>query len=505
MNPNFSDKIIENNTKSSDNSDRRNASWDLSNAVRNYSTLVGMQIASAVFSFASVWLATRNLGAEGYGGIVAVIAASQVAQIFVNWTCVGLARYGVEEFVESGRISKSFWARSLIFLPNTIIFLAFSFLWLPIMSDWLKLPPEAAWFIIAHFLVSAIWFHVQHALQGAKLPRLQSVLLAIERILIFSVLLILVLSGKINYLSAIAAYIFAPLLMTFAGLFSLRKLVSWRIEFNAEWLKKILKFSIPLIPFSFAGYLTTNYLDAVFIAQYLNKADLGIYSIAYQFNGILMQFPTLAGSLLLPLFVTLHTGKNIEKVNLFMEDILPLLTLFGGLFGIFAAVLMQFLIPLVFGMEVNQAVIVFWILTSSAAFIIPGLIGYAPYINSFSATYITTIMAIIAAGVNLIANFLLIPQYGLKGCAWATVLAYGASTLVVMFMVNRRFSLKHKWTLPAILPALVGSGYASWTENLYVAALLAFLTAFGIVLVYRNAFMQSIKLLMNYRNLLTKQ
>lgn len=228
---------------------RQSANWDLRNAVRNYSTLVAAQIASAFFSFGSVWLATRFLGTEGYGGIVAVIAASQVAQIFVNWTCVALARYGVEEFVESGKISKSFWARTLIFLPNTLIFLAFSFLWLPIVSAWLKLPSEAVWFVGVHFLVSAIWLHVQHALQGAKLPRLQGILLAVERILIFSGLLILVLSGKINYLSAIAAYISAPLLMTFIGLFSLRKLVSWRIEIDADSLKKILKFSIPLIPF----------------------------------------------------------------------------------------------------------------------------------------------------------------------------------------------------------------------------------------------------------------
>ncbi|CAN5312183.1 polysaccharide biosynthesis C-terminal domain-containing protein [soil metagenome] len=496
----------ENNISSQpENNERQSANWDLRYAVRNYSTLVVTQIISAFFSFASVWIATRYLGTEGYGGIVAVIAASQVAQIFVNWTCVSLARYGVQEFVEAGNISKSFWARTLIFLPNTIIFFALSFLWLPILSKWLKLPPEAAWFVAAHFLAAAVWAHIQHAIQGAKLPRLQGILLAIERFLIFSILLILALSGTINYLSAIAAYIFAPLLMALIGLFQIHKFVSWRINFDWNWAKKMLKFSIPLIPFSLIGYFSTNYLDAIFISQYLSKADLGIYSVAYQFNGILMQFPTLAGSLLLPLFVTLQTTQNIEKVKLYMEDILPLLTLAGGLFGICTAVLMKIFIPLVFGAELNQSVIVFWILVSSTAFVIPGVIGYAPYLNSFSATYVATIMAIVAAVVNFAANFLLIPRYGLKGCAWATVLAYGASTLVVIFITNRWFSLKHKWTLPAALPALVGSAYASWTENLLMAFLLAFLTAFGIVLVYRKSFVEAFRLLINYRRLVGKE
>jgi O-antigen/teichoic acid export membrane protein len=485
--------------------ERQSANWDLQNAIRNYSTLVATQFAVAFFSFASVWLTTHYLGTEGYGGIIAVIAASQVAQIVVNWTCVSLARYGVEEFVESGEISKSFWARSFIFLPNTLIFLALSFLWLPILSNWLKLPPEAGKFVAVHFLVQACWAHVQHALQGAKLPRVQGVLMAIERILIFSILLGLVWSGKLDYLSAIIAYIFAPLLMIFAGLFKLRKFVSWRIEFNASQFKKMLRFSVPLIPYSLIGYFSTSYLDAIFISQYLSKADLGVYSVAYQINGILMQFPTLAGNLLLPLFVTLQAGKNIEKVKLYMSDILPLLTLGGGLLGICVGLAMKFLIPLIFGAEVSQSVIIFWILTSSAAFAIPGFIGYSPYFNSFSATYVATFMAISAAIVNFIANYFLIPRYGLKGCAWATVLAYGASIVTATFVLNRRFSLEHKWTIPAVLPSLVGSAYASWTENLPVAFLLAFLTAFVIVLIYRNSFFKGLKLLQNYRSLLQEK
>src|SRR5437868_8454981 len=132
-------------------SERRTAHWDLENALRNYSTLVAAQITVALFSFASVWLVTRHLGTEGYGGLVAVIAASQIAQIFVNWTCISLARYGVEEFVETGHITNSFWARSALFLPNTLIMLLAGPLWLPFLASWLKLPSEAIWFVAAHF------------------------------------------------------------------------------------------------------------------------------------------------------------------------------------------------------------------------------------------------------------------------------------------------------------------------------------------------------------------
>lgn len=491
--------------QNSEKNERQSASWDLQNAIRNYSTLVATQIAVAFFSFASAWLATRYLGTEGYGGVVAVIAASQVAQIFVNWTCVALARYGVEEFVESGKISKTFWARTLIFLPNTLIFLALSFLWLPLISSWLKLPAEAIWYIAAHFLVTAVWLHIQHALQGAKLPRLQGILLAVERFLIFSGLLGLVFSGKLTYLSAVVIFIVSPLLMAFVGIFQLRKFIVGRIGFETDALKKILKFSVPLIPFYIVGYLSTNYLDAIFISQDLSKSDLGVYAIAYQINGILMQFPTLAGSLLLPFFVTLQTSGSLEKLKVYMEDILPLLTFAGAILSVCVAFAMQILIPLVFGQEVGGAVIIFWILMSSAVLAIPVFLGYAPYSNSISVTYIATLMGISAAIVNLTANFLLIPRYGLKGCAWATVLASAASVLTAIIIGGKRFKLRLKWTLPAVLPALFGSASASWTENLWLALVLAFASAFAIVLLYRNSFVQSVKLLSDYRKLLSNR
>jgi O-antigen/teichoic acid export membrane protein len=491
-------------TSPSEKHERQSASWDLRNAFRNYSTLVISQIVSAFFSFASVWLITHYIGTEGYGGVVAVIAASQMAQIFVNWTCVALARYGVEEFVESGKITRSFWARTFILLPNTIIFLIFSFLWLPILSNWLKLPPDAGWYVLTHFVVLAVWLHVQHALQGAKLPRLQGFLITLERVLIFLLLLILAVSGKITYLWAIGVYIVSPLIMIFIGIFQLRGLVSWRLQVDQIWLKKILKFSIPLIPFSFIGYFSTSYLDAIFISQYLSISDLGIYSIAYQINGILMQFPTVAGTLLLPFFVSLQSDKDAGKIHLYMRNVLPLLTFFGGLGIIITAYAAKLIIPLFFGQDSNQVVIIFWVLVSSSAFAFPGLIGYVPYFNSFSATYIATINAIVASVINLSANYFLIPRYGLKGCAWATVFAYGISFLVTMFLLRKKFKLEYRWIVPAIVPVILGSAYASWTENFGIALIISFAVAVVVILVFRKSFVEGLKTLMNFRSFLLK-
>lgn len=481
-------------------SERQAVGWDLKNAFRNYSTLVVAQIAVAFFSFASVKLVTWSIGFEGYGGVIAVIAASQVAQMFVNWTGIALARYGVEEFVETGRITKSFWARTAVFVPNTVVMLMTGVLWLPLLSDGLKLPPNAIWYVAAHFTVSAVWFHIQQAMQAAKLPRLQGVMLAVERVLIFLGLAALIAAGRLDGLTAIAVYTASPALMAVAGLIAIRRLFSWRLTLSTDSIRKLVGFSLPLIPYSLIGYFSTSSLDAFFIQQYLTSADLGIYSLAYQMSGILLQFPLLASSLLLPLFVTLRSSGKSDRVASYMQDLLPLLTFVGGLGCVGAAMASRVVIPFVFETQAEPSVLVFWILISSSALAIPTVIGFAPYTNAISATYVATAMAAVSSVVNLAGNYLLIPRYGLQGCAWATVLAYGASLLVVIVIGRWRFSIRHRWTIPALAPVLTASIYASATGDLNMAFLLAFVVAFVIVLVWRRAVKDGLKIFKDYRS-----
>ncbi len=218
--------------------DRRLANWDLQNIFKNYFALVGTQFGSAFFSLGSVYLATRYLGTEGYGGIVALLAASQVVQIFVSWTSDALTRYGVEEFVETGAISKSFWGRASILFSNLFpIILAAPWL-LVVLTGWLELPPETAPLIVFHFIVTALWLHVQHALQAGKLLQLQGFLLLVERVFIFAALLILIFSSQISWQKAFVIYIIAPFMTTVIGLWKARALISLKPVFDKGRIKK---------------------------------------------------------------------------------------------------------------------------------------------------------------------------------------------------------------------------------------------------------------------------
>jgi O-antigen/teichoic acid export membrane protein len=487
------------NTFVSDNN-RRGASWDLAQGPKNYVALFGAQVAAALLSFGSVWLATHYLGADGYGGVVALIAGSQLVLLLgVNWTSLTVARFGCEEFVETGSIAVTFWTRLAILVPNVILVLVLIPLWIPLLAKLLHLPTNSIWLLLGLFLSNAVWAHVQQALQGAKLLRLQGWLLVVERVLIFSAICYLSFSGKISIWTVGWVYFIGPLGASVAGLFRLRKLI-WPIaRLDFPLLKRMLRFSLPLIPTAFVGFLSTNYLDALFILHFLSQVKLGIYAVTYQLVGLAQQVPLLAGYLLMPLFVTLQTGKQESRTLRFMQEVLPLLTLLWTLACALMAAAGWYLLPLVFGAKFAETGPLLWPLMAATTLAGPILMGYSPVATSTSSTYITMIGVTLGSSANLLLNFLLIPRFGLLGCAWATTASYGINAIVVFVLVHRRILPGQTWTLQAMLPIVIGALYASLTGKNLSALGLSLVVAGLIALAHRKSIAIGVKTLRDYR------
>lgn len=500
MNPN-SRNTNENPPEKSAASKRQSANWDIENAPKNYISLILSQGGSALFAFASVWLITKTIGAEGYGGVVAVIAASQVAQVLVNWTSFAVVRFGVDEFIETEKIARTFWLRFFILVPNLVLVLLASNFWFPPLADWLKLPAETFWLVFLHFASTVLWIHIQFGLQAVKMPRLQGGLVTIERVLIFASFLILFAADKLNSFSAMMAYAAIPLLMFFVGFFYLRKFIFARFSFDKQFIKKIVVYSLPLLPYTLVGYFSGSYVDAVFISKFLSTRDLGIYYVAIQINGIALQLPTLANSLLTPFFITLLKENRTRKLNDYFKDIFPSLILAWSFFCGCMAFAGNFFIPLIFGSDFNEAVPPFWILLTASAFNLPILIGYSALSNATSKTYISMFAAIISALANIAFNFLLIPKFGAEGCAWATVITQFVSVSVFYILLRRKNRIPLSWTFEAMLPMLGSAVAFSLTRNPFVSLLICIMIGVLIIFLHKNSLQEAFNFLKKFRKI----
>jgi O-antigen/teichoic acid export membrane protein len=447
---------------------RRSSAWDISNAPRNYVSLIVTQAGSAVFSFASVWLLTHYLGGEGYGGVVAVIAASQLAQVLINWTAVAVVRFGVDEFIDTAKIARTFWVRLAALAINLAIVIAASIWWFPPLAGWLKIAPETYWLVVGHLAITAIWVHLQMSLQAAKMLRLQGFMMMIERLLIMLGIIVLLTFADLSSSAAVVCYIAAPLAMIAVGSVVIRKYIFAGFSPDGDFFRKLFAYSLPLLPMAVVGYIGSVYIDAVFISSYLSTADLGVYSVATQVNGVLLQVPTLANTLLLPLFVTLSREEQMERLRKFFDRILPVLTLGWGLACTLFAFAAAFLIPLVFRPEFQASVVPLWILAVSSGVALPALVGYQALGHSISATNISLWATVCSAIAKVAFNILLIGTLGIVACAWSTLAAFAAAVLVSGVLLQRRVLIRLSWTNAAMVPVVLG-GLAVWaTGNIWL-------------------------------------
>jgi O-antigen/teichoic acid export membrane protein len=485
--------------------ERRSSEWDLRRGPRNYVTLVVAQGSGTAASVVSAWLATQALGPAGYGAVAAVLAASYCAmQVAVHWTSTSVARYGCVEFVETGRVARAFWTRLLLLIPGVLVAFGTAVWWLPPMAGWLRLPAGAYPLVLSHFLVAAVWVHVQQTLQAAKLPHALGVLFAVERGLLVVGLLVLVWSGTASPSTIVLTYVLAAVAVCAVALWRLRPLLRPGGAVDYPLLAEMVRFSLPLIPQSVMGYLTTQYLDAFFISRYLPASDLGIYWVAYQLAGVTMQLPLLAGLLLFPLFITHHVQEQENRTVRFLREVLPLLTLGWATACVAGAALGGYLAPLVFGPQYVAVSDLLWPLMLASALAGPALIAYIPISNVTSATYVQAAMAVAAAVVNVALNLLLIPRFGLTGCAWATASAHAAGLLVAAHLVHRLVPSSRGWTIPAVLPAVVATGYAALAGGDALGAMAITILSSGVIVVlYRQAARAGVRALMADRHRLT--
>lgn len=474
-------------------SERQSSTWDLRNAPRNYFALVAFQIGGSLLSFAAILLITKTLGSEGYGGIVAVIAASQIVLSVVNWTAVAVVRFGVDEFIDTEKIARTFWVRLIVLTLNGLILVALAPHWFPLLSDWLRLPDYVYYLVIIHFGISAIWMHVQMSLQGVKLLRHQGFLLLCERFVIFATLAGLYLAGSFTQIAAIACYIAGPALTSLAGVFLVRRYIFSRFRLEASFIKQILWFSAPLLPYYLIGLFATGAVDAIFISKLLSTKDLGFYAVASQTAGIALQLPTLANNLLLPFFVSVFKEGRLGQLNRYFAHSLPLFTLGWGVFATFASFLAFFAVPMVFGEDFRASVGPLWILLANSTFNIPILLGFGSLCNAASLTYIALVGAALSAIVNGTLNALLIPIIGLDGSAWATSMLYLATSVTFAVLLRKNLKTNASWTFMAMVPAFVGSVSMTIGPWPLLSAALCFLLSLFLLVAKRNSLSAAIQ------------
>lgn len=219
--------------------------------------------------------------------------------------------------------------------------------------------------------------------------------------------------------------------------FVVRDRLSW--QFSKDWLQKMLRFGLPFVPSVLGAALLVS-LDRIFLEKYWGQAVVGLYGAGSRL-AMIISLMTKAFQYAWEPFLT-ATYRQPEAPRLYSK----IFTYFVGILGVIYLGVTLFVEELVrlrigthtfFGPE-------YYASTTVVPLLMLGAVLYGIYLHFTIGIYVQQksifFLVVTAVGVvlNLLANWLFIPKYGMLGAAWANVLAFGGM-LLVMFGLNQKY------------------------------------------------------------------
>src|ERR1041385_1796871 len=215
--------------------------------------------------------------------------------------------------------------------------------------------------------------------------------------------------------------------------------------FHPGLLKALLKFGLPSIP---AGLSATavQVIDRPILRALTDDATVGIYQANYRLGIFMMLIVSMYDYAWRPFYFSTAQESNAREI--FARALTYLVLLMSVIFlgvSLFVGDIVKLSI---FGRHIISPN--YWDGLSIVPVVLLGYLFFGIYINVSAGIYIEKkthyLPAIMFFGalVNVLANYLLIPSYGMMGAAWATFFAYLAMAVAGYFVARRVYPVEYE-------------------------------------------------------------
>lgn len=230
----------------------------------------------------------------------------------------------------------------------------------------------------------------------------------------------------------------------------------YRRLLDREKLREMLRFSLPLVP-SGIGVFATLYVDRIAIKHLMTLADVGVFGVAYRLAGVVTLLLLGVQAALTPLVFTRYRDPDTpsQLARIFRYFCVLALMLCLGL-TLFAPEILAFFAAPEYG--AGAAVVPLL----APAMLLLGMYIFAPGLDLARRTGVVAAINLLVGALNAALNFALIPRFGIRGAATATLVSAAVLFGVYMAFSQRHYFVPHRWgrlalaTLVAAAAGLVG-------------------------------------------------
>lgn len=395
------------------------------------------------FGFITAPIFTRLLPSDEYGSLAIFLSYEQIILILSTWEIqLGAYQRGIFKFKnEVGQ-----YTASVVSLTNLLTIICFVFIFI-FKDGFLSLTGFSSWSILLMFFYLLLQPSYQCWLTRKRTAYQYKAVVGMT--LLASVLGIIIPMAAVIYIGNTANIKFSAGLVTSILIYLFFYFTSVSPLFShsngSQNLKPILikhwKFAItfegPLVVHSLS-YLILGQADRIMIGEMVGKSEAAFYSVAYSIAVVISILQSSINQALAPWRIYKLEEKNYSAIN---KTTNSLLILIGAAVVLFILVAPE-VITVLFTQNYHEAI---WCIPPVATsmfflFLYTIFVSIEEY---YEKTSYVLIVSIICSVVNIVLNYICIPQFGYISCAYTTLASYILFAILHFAFVQRVRKIKH--------------------------------------------------------------
>ena len=383
---------------------------------------------------------TRVLAPSDYGAIdILGVFASLVAVSVALEVTQGLARHLPDSETRAERVGYASGALWFTVGAYTI-FLAISLPLAPRLGELLLEGAGQATMI--QVALVAMWGNgvfslLQNQLRWDLKPKLYTVASLVYSIVSIGVSVALVVVVRLGVAGVFWGQVVGAAAGIAAALYFTRNNFRWHVDVTK--VLTMLRFSVPLVPSSL-GVIIALYVDRIAIRELMTLADVGVFGIGYRLASSVSLLMVGFQAALTPIIYTRHrrdeTPGELARIFRLFVALALLVVLAVSLFAREAVAVLT--TP-----DYYEGAVVVPLL--APALLLNAMYIFAPGLAIAKRTGPIALINLFGAVTNTALNFTLIPLFGIRGAALATLLSSAGVFTAYMMTSQRAYPVPHRW------------------------------------------------------------
>jgi len=399
----------------------------------NTSWIMAEKIINMGLAFVVTIFVARYLGPTQFGILAYAISLSALFAIAGHMGLNGLV---VREIVKNPNdlheiMGTTIVLKSIGYLIGFFALIAFAFFGEEIGSDsfWIMLIVAAS-LLFKPFDIIDFWFASQVQAKYTAISRTVSLVITS----LFKILLVVMAASVVSfaYATLLQSFLGAIMLLYFYNKLKNIPLSTWQNSWSRA--KKLFSQGWMIFLGSIFAIIYLK-IDQVMLKWLVGSQEVGIYAVAATLSEAWYFIPTAIVASLFPRLIKLRES-NEKQFNKRLQQIFDLLFTLAFVVAIAVSLLASPIILLFFGEEYTDSSTILTIHIWAALFIFMRA-AFSKWILIENVLMFSLITQGFGALANVGLNFLLIPQYGGEGAAYATLLSYAMASYISLFFYSK--------------------------------------------------------------------